>query len=123
MVITLTPKPRTGGINASALTLTHGKPSCRFQAWPLDALEAVALKFLREVRLAWFGSRVRATAAFPYRRQLSPQALIPRMQVPGLDEAARADLVKLCQAFHSHISHVSEEFLAVRVQALQRFRA
>ncbi|KAJ9535032.1 hypothetical protein QJQ45_029705, partial [Haematococcus lacustris] len=51
-----------------------------FQRWPADALEAVALKFLREM--------------------------------DGLEEEQRAALVGLCQAFHSRITAVSEEFLA-----------
>lgn len=50
----------------------------------MDALEAVALKFLREM-----GST--------------------------LDEATRTSLVSLCQAFHSRITEVSAEFLAVSV--------
>ncbi len=60
--------------------------SCRFQAWPLDALEAVALKFLQDVT--------------------------------GLEASTRRELVKLCQAFHQHIAHVSTEYLQARALAL-----
>ncbi len=35
------------------------------------------------------------------------------LQVDGLDDGQRKELVGLCQAFHSNITLVSEEFLAV----------